>query len=1105
MPDEDLSFDLPVDSSGLPVEVENRIRIEVPGRAGDRTIACLRTACWLLSGAARNAVLHEEDADDTVAGLRLGESAAYNLREALGSVAAGRDPAEGGLRAVRDAWTRFRSVAGTEAEAEAQAGLHDVLDRISRDDERSGERTRQLLTYLRAQAGAEPLRGQLDPVVEYGRLWGAVNDALHTDCPPSVALDLLDRTRNWFVRMFTAPDAQVQAVLDLAATPWQGPEQLDALTGIIASPHHLRLFFSRLLDPAWLAAMLDAELVPLPHDGEPWPVAAVTNGLGRTHPAAVTDLLSRLAAQTRQITPPAAATDFELLRVATHLGQAGHAVVGEMMRRHGRNSAVQSLGVHVALEADPRAPIVVQAARAVIGEDRRMDRQWGARELLERLETGLTEDNRRDRVRFLAGKARLLAAQPLARYTVDIASLHASVEHVHETLIVLAHHLVGLVRRCQVQGVSTAELQRWIGAIDGPIGERITCQVLADALDVPVEDKIAHLARRLASSTATGDDRDLVEAILASDPDPAQLAVWYDELGMPSPAPNPAPPSGYPDDWARVWRWSAILPSAVLSGWQEQIDAVSTTYGDPKVDLDQRHDRFTVTTVASRYSTDELRSLSPATAARRIAAWRPDPQEFFHPVGARELARTLEALVGADLEAWTRDPLEVLVLLREPVYVLHYLRALTSSAAQLGDRAPAVLSDLETSRATRGTPTALGSDDGYSYESTWDCVDTASVELIKALAEADCDLHDHVGMAWQQVLATTRAHSDLVDGDLLAILGDRDALHSAINRPWSKALDAAVSLARWEASTPGSVRLEFVALLDEVIEIVEAPGLEFRAILAARRLALEAQLPAWLDDRADVLFRHDPFGPATLDQTLKWSHPSAWLLDRFAPEIYAAARRGADNALSQLLIAMLHRHSSYSITDVVEQLQGDENVLRAAAEEVPALLQPAGSGAPTLVVGLEFWRTMLDAPRRVVPTIVLEGVGRWAFVDGLDTDQWLTHTHRTLQLTDGRIDYPIEVAQRAGVAAAQDTTLQDTTLQAFTLLIGKGEPWERSRLADLAVEALGRAAQRRGTPAFDHLRTRLLELGRHEVAAGPGTDTPVLIEQQRRVVCQRMR
>jgi len=235
--------------------------------------------------------------------------------------------------------------------------------------------------------------------------------------------------------------------------------------------------------------------------------------------------------------------------------------------------------------------------------------------------------------------------------------------------------------------------------------------------------------------------------------------------------------------------------------------------------------------------------------------------------------------------------------------------------------------------------------------------------------------------------------------------------------------------------------------------------------------------------------RYDPFGPTTLDQTLKWSHRSTWLLDRFAPEIYAAARRGADNALSQLLTAMLHQHPDYSITNVVEQVQGDGHVLPVAAEEVPALLQPAESDAP------RWWSAWSSGARCSTPAAdrpdhrPREGRPR-AFVDELDGGQWLTYTHRTLQLTDGRIDYPIEVAERAGAAAAQDTTLQDTALEALMLLVGKGEPWERSRVADLAVEALSRAVQRRGTPACDHLRTRLLELGRHEVAADLGTDDP---------------
>src|SRR3954454_10216011 len=43
-------------SSGVPADVEARLRTEVPGR-GDRIIACLRTASWLLDRARGDAAL----------------------------------------------------------------------------------------------------------------------------------------------------------------------------------------------------------------------------------------------------------------------------------------------------------------------------------------------------------------------------------------------------------------------------------------------------------------------------------------------------------------------------------------------------------------------------------------------------------------------------------------------------------------------------------------------------------------------------------------------------------------------------------------------------------------------------------------------------------------------------------------------------------------------------------------------------------------------------------------------------------------------------------------------------------------------------------------
>jgi hypothetical protein len=186
--------------------------------------------------------------------------------------------------------------------------------------------------------------------------------------------------------------------------------------------------------------------------------------------------------------------------------------------------------------------------------------------------------------------------------------------------------------------------------------------------------------------------------------------------------------------------------------------------------------------------------------------------------------------------------------------------------------------------------------------------------------------------------------------------------------------------------------------------------------------------------------------------------------------------RGADNALSQLLIATLHQHPGYTVAEVIGHLQHSEEILRAAAEEVPALLQQADPDSPTLAVGLDFWRALLDSDRHVVPSNVLEGAGRWVFVDSLDDYQWLALSHRILELTQGRIDYPIEVAKRASAHIPNPMNLQ-----MLTLLIDKGEPWKQSYVRDLAVDLLSRAAEQRGTPEFLQLRTRLLELGRHDI------------------------
>jgi hypothetical protein len=102
----------------------------------------------------------------------------------------------------------------------------------------------------------------------------------------------------------------------------------------VPDAHHLRLFFGELVDPAWLTPMYEAGMVRFPRPDQMWPVTAMIDGLGRTCPNAVAELLLRLLGDAHPGDELRDIRYFEALRMAAHLGNAGHPVVAEVVRRY---------------------------------------------------------------------------------------------------------------------------------------------------------------------------------------------------------------------------------------------------------------------------------------------------------------------------------------------------------------------------------------------------------------------------------------------------------------------------------------------------------------------------------------------------------------------------------------------------------------------------------------------------------------------------------------------------------------------------------------------------------------------------------------------------
>ncbi|WNV84871.1 hypothetical protein [Umezawaea sp. Da 62-37] len=244
-------------TSELPPQVIGRIQSEL-GDRGNKVVSALRTASALLTLALRDE-----------SGLRLAESATYNLREALNAVVSGRSPVEGGLPVVLIAWQQYQDEVG-QADNDDDASLEAlkaVLRRAAENQDRSSYHAARLLGYLRDKARVNPISGALDPVVEYDRIHKSASSALHTSTALAAAAELHERTVAWFVRMFMPPDAVVLALRDLAAEPWQGEGQIVRLRGTASNLHHLRLFLAELKDPAWLLPLHVAEVATLPEEG----------------------------------------------------------------------------------------------------------------------------------------------------------------------------------------------------------------------------------------------------------------------------------------------------------------------------------------------------------------------------------------------------------------------------------------------------------------------------------------------------------------------------------------------------------------------------------------------------------------------------------------------------------------------------------------------------------------------------------------------------------------------------------------------------------------------------------------------------------------------
>jgi hypothetical protein len=1002
---------------------------------------------------------------------RVPEAITYCLREAMKTIPASQDVAGGGLwktasRAVTEARRRYELARGVPGEDE-QGALHELLaaiDDLGLVHSQEGIHERRLIAIIVNRTGALPVAAGTAPIRSYHDLLVELDEALHGATTLDQARDGWNRCIAIFRQLFLPPDIRHAELDALASIERPTSDDVSKLLPLIAGPNHLRYFLGRLTSPGWLDALTDTGILDPPAENGPWPAFAAVDGLARDHADAIIEWLNRMYDRHHGNAIRAAF----IARAAVDVGTEGAPLVARAVREHASVAAISALGVWAAERLDPSNDLVESLADVLLNEA-----SWNGAgsvdPLIERLVDGMHEENASRRLQLVSWKLGAVDANEGARGWLRYERSGSVPDWIDDgrddRFTVLLRAFVEAATRASAW-LSADEMVDVVDSLPLDLRGRIRGWVLSVAGGVDINRIIAELASAIGERDPTGDDLPLLDRV-ATEADLAEYRdLWAQQLG---PAPSVAEVAdalaarALPEKWLRAYHWAGLIPDQVVGAWVQPAAVISAAFGTPtRETLEKRH-RVEVASGRSPMADDDLSAMTPFDASRAIARWRPDPSEWL--VSARELARSLENVVKANPGPWLEAPLRVVTELREPTYIHHYLRAAAEMLKTVEVPVDEVLDVIRLVHAHPWDAERLGRD-GFDFDPDWRGAELASVDVLKALADADVGFNGRDEEIWDFLEADVRDRTEQSG----IVSGARDPLDNAINRQCTRALEAVLSVMAHEYRTGRGVPPRALELLEDCLRIDGPDGADHRAILATRLGFLRYVAAEWVDHVADLLLGSaapEGLAQVTADLAIKWSRPNRWLLEHYRPLVRDAVGRDVDQALDHLLVAMLWGVPGYTVEDNIAFLRSSTRLLSRSGEVLGRLLRHGDADAGHISSAVAFWDAAIATKERAG----LEGFGWMAEVDNLDNDTWADRTLSTLNATGGSVDWSNKVAERIGVLPASPTTLAVMN----HLVRGATDEWDRRGNIEKAVALLEAGRALADTAEYARLRTTLLE------------------------------
>lgn len=1049
----------------LPEDFLEHLVVEY-GQRGERAVGHLQTA-WRLAALRDDGAL-----------VKIGESIAYNLREAMASIAdaAGLAPVSDwaslsrGLADAVDFYDSLRDVPGGEAEA-ALSGMRQAASALRAFHEEPKRRQRQVEFLIVERTGGTPLAAQISPTREFVSVLDRTNTALHELAPNGAPVPLCNSVLEILQRLFMPPEQRLNRLKELASFP--GPvsaDSIDEVTYLVTTVPVLGSFLSAVQDLTWLDCLGKAGVLDPPADEKKgWAVVVAAEHLGAIDQARFVQWLR--SAYAKAETPGGKAL---VVVAALRLGDAGIPLLLRALKDQGVNQSVSHIAANLALKKPADDPLVRELADLLLNP-----LLWSAagfaEMVLAHFITGLDEQNSSERLQILAFKLGAIDLSGSSRIwkelndRVSLAKWETWDTDAREALILEAF-VAGIFKAAQ--WVSLKELLHPVRKIPSPIGPRLQALILTHAPDLDVEEAIELSAGLIENGRATEDAAGLVDRIVQEVDESLYSERWRDALGSPPAQSEVRDGQGrLKSDVREKAVWASLLPTSISDAWAETLGAIRLEIGE----ID-REALFFATRVVSDWGRspiepEALASLSSRDAAIWVSNWR--PADEWSMENARDLGRALEDVVGDQPGGWLGDVLELARVLAQPIFVTHLLKGIARAVRKglvTSDQVDGILDLIELVQSDPWEPTLVTGETLFDYEPDWSLTKDATLDVIKALASSQVGFNGRGGKAWEVVAATVR---DLGPKSTVSGAGV-EPLISAVNRSSGIALRTLLVLLWHErqlGSNPPQVALD---TLDFVVGLDGQDGLELRAVLASEWNFLLQAVPDWLNSRKDSLFGDSApgdLGQRSVDIALERDSPGTWLFSNYRSKIFDAARRGVQRASEGIMIAMLHGEDGYSTSECVEFARNNPDV--GFGRSLGWVLRSDDLKPEWMQRALQFWDQMISRG----PASALGEFGTMASCVGLDFDEWASYTLRTLHATEGPLDGAIgEMLDRLSSEAPTPDSLDI----ANQMVRRESPPWESARVIASANELLTWADALAETDAYARLKTALLERGREQ-------------------------